>query len=1144
MNQCPTHPRAVCLTTMDSSGSSAERSRPKRRREEVFGDQVSEDDNMDLPHYDDTHHSKQIPQRDLDAEAIAAGYDPIAVARERDRLLGGGLNMLDEDALRTEALAAGYDPNAVARERSRLASGASNMLSNDMLRMLEGYHSSDGLTSSASSARPTQRRLRRNIDPSSEEGSAMESDIENVVPNPSAPLHTIAGFARPVTDAQAFFEELVQLPPIANNEALQNLADQHRPTRYAASKGRNYRDGQTSSSNSNGNAKKPWEESRAEPVDPDNYNHFIAGQRDNLLLFDGERISITQAATALQDLRKLHKHYQKKLLRPREPTEAQVSELDGKRLIEKTAGASFLLLVALVRSVNFSELVTGGVLASHPTALPTDPPISTYQRTVERIAREQSMDIASSQGSANRDATDAQRLVNPQEPISLSMFESAVSAEKKRLKAVWDKLVNRSPPGFTAEHRQEANLYWGELTVWLDSCLSIVSSFYRIRFIDANTIGRLVSEMSASEAECIQKDEKLKFKLFLSRKMSSLNFRRGPTKGWIYREHFIDGAIPSNFWVKDRKLQDFIIEIVSPINGPEIMPIHAYASDRIPSLVQMVDTGDTSLFPVVCPQRGLFGFRNGIFDCTVFKFYKIGTKAYKDNVTNSVEYKYVYNFFNGVFNDDGFSDADGSFDWTHRLAPYDEDGKPDWANPTRMPPKHWSRNLTVPILDYNIKIQKWDLHTIQNLWFAFGRLLHSIDDNLQFAPFLKGNPGTGKSTFLQFAILLIPTEFMAIIPANAEAVFGLQQLAKDDKFVKHMGAITDMNGVCTIPVSQLNSLITGEQMGFQQKFDAQATAKADMPLVCAGNQFFKNSDRELPSQIRRFWQFILNTKPPESDVIVNNATILKAIPDYLRMVSEVYFETWELKLKSRNSKYRASTNPWVLASPYLKAVQMDTMTKVSIACKMIAAKDWIVYTGSETDCLSVDSLRYVSDIYQSFHAGNRTHSALLNRKQMIPNATKVEDAIALIYPYVTFERWGTVECKQRFGEESEQVLHGLQCQLGDKVSTENALYVLGLKICEDKLEMLVQLLPKNYVSDMPPPSEPVPQLLHDSHHTAPLATRQRPVAGAKKATSAPRKMPSRVAPVTSRPDADPNTTKTAQIPDLSDLMMDMMDTDE
>lgn len=1036
------------------------------------------------------------------------------------------------------AALAGLDVSRVALEMDKLNTEVTNDRLDNMLRALEGYE--EVLSSSSSSKTPNARRLRRNTANSSEAGSTFdnESNPERAIPNPRPPLHSFQGFgeiARPVeSNHQSFLDDLLTLAPvdIPSNLATtggQNSHTQYTPSRYAANHSQTY----NNETDNGEKRRRPWQKNGQEngpQVNVSDYNQFVPGQHQNSILYDAEKISMERAVSQLNSLKRMHKHWETKLLRPSAAGAPEVSINNGKKFIQKTAYAAFLLLVELVRTVNFDHAVSSGLLASHPNALPTDPPPSTAARIMSNTA----MEVQSSQQSADAN-DDAAMLMNNNEPISVAAIEAAVLVHKKKLYSIWSELINRSPDAFGQENKQLANKYWSELATWLDKCLILVASFYNIRFLDSNILSRSVMEMSSMEMECIQKDERLKFKIFLSRKMASLNFRRGPKAGYIYHQHFVDGVTPSNFWVRSRPLRDFLLDLVSPINGPEVMPLHAYAEGKIDSIAAMILDGDKSLFPVVSPLRGLYGFRNGLLDVIENRFYAFGSKAYLDNVQNAAEEKYVYNYFDDNYNSEGYSATDGTFDWRERMAPFDPDGKPDWSDPERLPAKHWARVLTVPILDDNIRVQKWDLHTIQNLWFSFGRLCHTIEDNLQFAPFLKGNPGTGKSTFLQFAILLIPAEFRAIIPANAEAVFGLQQLVgKEDKFVKHLGVVSDMNGKFTIPTSQLNSLVTGEFFTTADKHHDTKSAKADMPMAFAGNQFFDDKAIEMPSKIRRFWQFILNNPPSVSNQMVNSESIVKAIPAYLRMITEVYHEFWRHKQLSPSDQYRYSTNPWDFASPYLKSIRMETMVNVSGAAKFLAATDWIYYSGSTDDFLSLDSLRYACDIYFAYNTGLRTDVALATRKSMIPSLITVFDGISLIHSSkVMIEDWGHISCKTRFGDDSPLATEGLPCQLGDTIRTVGQKYAVGLKICPERLEMLKQYMPKEMTAGSAPQPQTfaVPQPISNNTNIFANAKPSRPQQGAPHRPAA--RNPAPPAPVVSN----------AELTDLSHLFMDMDDPD-
>ena len=818
---------------------------------------------------------------------------------------------------------------------------------------------------------------------------------------------------------------------------------QDRPSRYTAKQTANGFQNNGSGDDRQGGRRNGPQGSEREEREPPNFDAIGSyGRKIDLLFHDGEQLSDESAMVIVNRIESIHNHWQVKLLRPAEDNlEPVISPNEVKQDIKTTCYNAYRLLLELTRNINYDELVQAGVIATHPSRLPNEP-----APNAESILRA---------ATAEEDEENAAFLANNASPLQLSVFQSAAMLQKRRLTEMKDEIVNRSI--IPQETKQNVLRMWGELVLYIGACMDVVATYYKIKFVDATVVAREALEMNDMQHETYKKDDKFHFLSKICAKLSQLSWRRGPHRDWLYREHWISINQRSNFWMKVMTVEQFLSEICDPSNGPEVLPFLKYFISNY-GLADLIKELPEGMLPKVMPKRNFLAFKNGILDNKANVFMEVGSKVYKKAVLEGPVTCYCYSYSDGNYPNHGYDRNTGIFDHSDVFAKLYADPDEGFMDlrPGSLPSKHWSKD-SVPIISDNIKAQRFDLHTQQTLWFSLARLQRPLD-GLQYALFVVGRPNSGKSTLLLFPTLFVPSEYRAIIPANAEAVFGLQLLiSKECKFVKHLGAILDMNGRISIPPAQLNSIITGEEVTVQVKQQDTRTAVCDMPFVASGNSIVRDPNpTNMAAQLRRYVYINFDILPNVGGEAISVASVLRAMPAYIRMTTIVYHEFWYNKNRA-DARYKNSNNIWTFVSPYIRDLQLDAMSEVSKASRFLADNTWLVATHDENDILSIETLRFISKLHMMHKEGEnfellRTPGA--TKEYPVPKAGEVVDAIWMIHKRAAIEKYGDRMCKDRFGGELPE--RGIECQLGD-FATEK--YVVGLRLTDRYMDIIKTYLP-------------------------------------------------------------------------------------
>lgn len=239
-------------------------------------------------------------------------------------------------------------------------------------------------------------------------------------------------------------------------------------------------------------------------------------------------------------------------------------------------------------------------------------------------------------------------------------------------------------------------------------------------------------------------------------------------------------------------------------------------------------------FPDLVPDRRVFAFTTGIYDC-----YTMAYTPYVDPATgarNHIDRHVVAcKYFNMPFPE---AYADVADDWYADIAtPYFQQ-----------------------VLDYQelgapgeerVAVCKW-------LYVMIGRMLYDVNelDQWQVMPFIKGIAGSGKSTIVKVIQDLYPKADVAVLSANCQETFALESLLDCLVFV-----CSEVREDFRLSQGELQSMISGEDVAVNRKFKLVETRTWKAPGFFVGNQTGGWLDAQ-GSMTRRFvmWEFLRKVK--------------------------------------------------------------------------------------------------------------------------------------------------------------------------------------------------------------------------------------------------------------------------------------------
>lgn len=210
-----------------------------------------------------------------------------------------------------------------------------------------------------------------------------------------------------------------------------------------------------------------------------------------------------------------------------------------------------------------------------------------------------------------------------------------------------------------------------------------------------------------------------------------------------------------------------------------------------------------SMLPDLVRARDQWSFRNGIYVGHLNRFYRYG-KSYAEDTecpfhTGAISARY-----------------------------FDEDFDEDLVTM----PANRIRTDTVETIQNS---QKWSEDVKGWMWVAFGRLFYDVGqyDDWQFAPYLKGLAGTGKSTLVKMMTKFYDASAVGTLSNDMEETFGLMSLHDKDLLVA-----PEIRPNFKLAQAHFQTMVSGETMTVPVKHQTpKAIGRWLSPLLLAGNVF-------------------------------------------------------------------------------------------------------------------------------------------------------------------------------------------------------------------------------------------------------------------------------------------------------------------
>lgn len=293
---------------------------------------------------------------------------------------------------------------------------------------------------------------------------------------------------------------------------------------------------------------------------------------------------------------------------------------------------------------------------------------------------------------------------------------------------------------------------------------------------------------------------------------------------------------------KKMTIKEFVCDS-APMNGNhEQWRNLTKSSGNARQAVEYLTTCSSRDVPELVRNRYLHAFDNGVYVVEKHVFVR-----YEDINSMPAEYdgQHCCSYKKGVYFDED------------RLV----NSAPDWAD--------W-KNIDTPNFDGILRYQYGDDEdTIMWFWgMVVGKLLYNLleYDQWQVMPFLIGIAGSGKSTIGELICSFYEDCDVAILGNEMEVTFGMQAL--HPSLNKKLWMIMDAKDTLKLSQGALQSMITGERMQFNRKFETPETHQFTIPGMISANSVptcFKDTYGAL---VRRFLFFEFKEAVVETDTTI------------------------------------------------------------------------------------------------------------------------------------------------------------------------------------------------------------------------------------------------------------------------------------
>jgi hypothetical protein len=381
------------------------------------------------------------------------------------------------------------------------------------------------------------------------------------------------------------------------------------------------------------------------------------------------------------------------------------------------------------------------------------------------------------------------------------------------------------------------------------------------------------------------------------RHMYEYILRKMTTDQYMIRDSFIcyelhtSARHPTRFWQPIVSVEDYVWSCFNRNSTREIYDLmfklkHHGMREIISMILQKKDD-----FQRVVPSYNYRSFRNGVYKLSE----PIARKKHK-----SVFYLYTDPACPDGICTESYIDTDFDPEW---LTKYD--------NPLDIPTTNFDNFLKFQGIGvheyyrregkivYDAEGKKVTMSRVyKTLLFMIGRLFRPLfeknmmgqkeaSDNLQKVLIILGQPGSGKSTLINLIRACFHLSNVATIAANADKNFGLENFRNDQ--IK-LGICYELAQNFNIPSSVLKSMIAGERVQLNAKFEKVRDDDWNIPTVFAGNEVPKDWGRDRSDGMpRRMALFYFERVPKVVDLSLHER-LNDELPAIICKANRVYLE--------------------------------------------------------------------------------------------------------------------------------------------------------------------------------------------------------------------------------------------------------------
>ena len=262
----------------------------------------------------------------------------------------------------------------------------------------------------------------------------------------------------------------------------------------------------------------------------------------------------------------------------------------------------------------------------------------------------------------------------------------------------------------------------------------------------------------------------------------------------LYRPIILDDHTHTQFYQYYMEIEDYIYKAVtSERQYTEFHDILTHKPSTPPQMMKLF----TNLPDVRCPflekDRGLFSYRNGIFDVRTGTFHDYRRSKFGGKCTSQ--------FFDHVVTT-------------------------DVVNSTSY------KEIETPSFDKILIDQNFDEYARFWMYALCGRLLHNVGDldDWQVSLFIRGVAGSGKSSILNVMKLIYEADDIGQLMSDGQKDFSDEHL-----YDKNIVMAPDIDKRCNMSATRVNSMISGETLSVNRKHKTALNIRWTAPMVIASN---------------------------------------------------------------------------------------------------------------------------------------------------------------------------------------------------------------------------------------------------------------------------------------------------------------------